>query len=217
MLSISHVSLSFGAEYLCQDLSFSLNPSEIGLLMAPSGAGKSTLLKWIAGLEISKLNASGNVMLNGNTLNHVRAEKRQIGVLFQHPLLFPHLNVADNISFGMQPISPAENQPENRAEKIANLLEAAGMAGFEKRDPETLSGGQQARIAMLRSVAAAPKALLLDEPFSSLDDVQRTRILQLLSHHIQTLNIPVLLVSHDPRDEYLDTAVPVKKLSMASA
>ena len=213
MLSISNASLSFGRDFLCRDLSFTLKPKEIGLLMAPSGAGKSTLLKWIAGLPIAHLNATGTITLNRLELTPYPAEERQIGVLFQQPLLFPHLNIAENISFGMS----ASHRQQDRAEKISTLLEAAGMAGFEKRDPETLSGGQQARIALLRSVAAAPKALLLDEPFASLDDTQRLRILTLLSHHIETLNIPVLLVSHDPRDRDIDTSLTVKTIRLDSA
>jgi len=102
-----------------------------------------------------------------------------------------------------------------REDKIASLLDAADMAGYEARDPETLSGGQQARIALLRVVASEPQALLLDEPFASLDDVQRERMLVLLSSYISELDIPVLMVSHDPRDRNLSVPQPVRTLQLA--
>ena len=213
MLNITHASLSFGSQILCEQLDFTLNNGEIGMLMAPSGAGKSTLLKWIAGLSVDGLHATGSIALNHCDVSNLPAEKRRIGFLFQQPYLFPHLNVAENISFGMP--ASASASLARREDKIASLLDAADMAGYEARDSETLSGGQQARIALLRVVASEPQALLLDEPFASLDDVQRERMLVLLSSYISELDIPVLMVSHDPRDRNLSIAQPVRTLQLS--
>jgi putative thiamine transport system ATP-binding protein len=116
--------------------------------------------------------------------------------MFQQPLLFPHLSVADNLGFGL----PACVKGESRKAQIEEALAIAGLEGMGGRDPETLSGGQQARIALLRTLLAKPEALLLDEPFSSLDDSRRTQIVSLVQREAQRLNLPVLLVSHDPRD-----------------
>jgi len=208
MLRVSKARLSFGETVLCHQLSFEIAPSQIGLLMAPSGAGKSTLLKWIAGLDVSGLTAEGDISLAGQSLTQMRAEDRKIGFLFQQPLLFPHLNVAQNISFGLSPKITATA----RQEKISEMLKQADLAGFETRDPKTLSGCQQSRIALLRAILASPKALLLDEPFSSLDDAHRSDILALLVSFITELNIAVILVSHDPRDETLDQLISLKRI-----
>ncbi len=209
MLGISQAGLRFGQTVLCEQLSFEIAPSEIGLLMAPSGAGKSTLLKWIAGITVAGLTSHGAITLNGQRLDGIRAEDRHIGFLFQQPLLFPHLTVAQNISFGLKADMPASA----RERTISEMLAKADMAGFETRDPETLSGGQQSRVALLRAVLASPHALLLDEPFSSLDDGHRTDILRLLTDFITRLDIPVILVSHDPRDEHLGELVGVRQIS----
>ncbi len=210
MLEVSEARLSFDKMVLCHQLSFEIAASQIGLLMAPSGAGKSTLLKWIAGIEVPGLSASGTILLSGQPLAQMRAEDRKIGFLFQQPLLFPHLNVAQNISFGLSP----QITGSARQNKISAMLEQADLAGFERRDPKTLSGGQQSRIALLRAILANPKALLLDEPFSSLDDAHRSDILALLVGFITALNIPVILVSHDPRDETLDQLISLTRINL---
>ena len=209
MLCISDAGLRFDETVLCQHLSFEIAPAQIGLLMAPSGAGKSTLLKWIAGIKVAGLTAHGSITLNAEALDDRRAEERHIGFLFQQPLLFPHLNVAQNISFGLKP----EIAATDRRATISDMLAKADMAEFEARDPETLSGGQQSRVALLRAVLASPRALLLDEPFSSLDDAHRSDILSLLTDFITMLDIPVILVSHDPRDEHLGDLISLKRIS----
>ena len=196
MLILKDNALSFHKEPLFAPLNLEINGGEICVLSAPSGAGKSTLLRWIAGIATDGLQASGYIWLKQRQIDRLPAERRRIGLMFQQPLLFPHLNVADNLGFGL----PASVKGEVRKEQIENALATAGLEGMGMRDPETLSGGQQARIALLRTLLAQPEALLLDEPFSSLDDSRRTQIVSLVQSEAKRLNLPVLLVSHDPRD-----------------
>ena len=189
-------------------LSLSVAAGDICLISAPSGAGKTTLLRWIAGMPINGLHATGNVSLFGKDVTKLPAERRRIGILFQTPLLFPHLCIADNISFGLA----RTHRGAIKRVMIEDALEAAGLAGFGPRDPATLSGGQQSRVALLRTLLAAPEALLLDEPFASLDDDARTKNIALLRAETKTRGVPTLLVSHDPRDAAL-ADMPVISLS----
>ena len=170
--------------------------------MAPSGAGKSTLLSWICGMPDPELKASGSITLNGRTLNGLPPEARRIGIMFQDPLMFPHLTVAGNLAFGMKPGG-------NRKEIIDHQLERIGLAGMADRDPLTLSGGQKARLALMRCLMAEPDALLLDEPFSGLDDDTRDMFSALVHQEISSRNLPVLMVSHDPRDRDQSGVAPV--------
>ena len=196
MLILKDIALSFQNTPLFAPLTLEIGGGDICILSAPSGAGKSTLLRWVAGIPTEGLKAQGCIWLNGQKIDALPAERRRIGLMFQQPLLFPHLSVADNLGFGL----PAAIKGETRKAQIEEALAVAGLEGMGGRDPETLSGGQQARIALLRTLLAKPEALLLDEPFSSLDDNRRTQIVGLVQREAQRLNLPVLLVSHDPRD-----------------
>ena len=196
MLILKDIALSFQNTPLFAPLTLEIGGGDICVLSAPSGAGKSTLLRWVAGIPTEGLKAQGCIWLNGQKIDALPAERRRIGLMFQQPLLFPHLSVADNLGFGL----PAAIKGETRKVQIEEALAVAGLEGMGGRDPETLSGGQQARIALLRTLLAKPEALLLDEPFSSLDDNRRTQIVGLVQREAQRLNLPVLLVSHDPRD-----------------
>jgi len=196
MLILKDIALSFQNTPLFAPLTLEIGGGDICVLSAPSGAGKSTLLRWVAGIPTEGLKAQGCIWLNGQKIDALPAERRRIGLMFQQPLLFPHLSVADNLGFGL----PAAIKGETRKAQIEEALAVAGLEGMGGRDPETLSGGQQARIALLRTLLAKPEALLLDEPFSSLDDNRRTQIVGLVQREAQRLNLPVLLVSHDPRD-----------------
>lgn len=196
MLILKDIALSFQNTPLFAPLTLEIGGGDICVLSAPSGAGKSTLLRWVAGIPTEGLKAQGCILLNGQKIDALPAERRRIGLMFQQPLLFPHLSVADNLGFGL----PAAIKGETRKAQIEEALAVAGLEGMGGRDPETLSGGQQARIALLRTLLAKPEALLLDEPFSSLDDNRRTQIVGLVQREAQRLNLPVLLVSHDPRD-----------------
>jgi len=200
MLCIEDAELSFTKHLLFQPFSMTLKSGDMAVLVAPSGGGKSTLLRWIAGIPSVGLHAKGRVFLNGEQIDHLPAEKRQIGLMFQQSLLFPHLNVADNLGFGL----PAHIKGKARKIQIEEALIQAGLEGMGARDPETLSGGQQARIALMRVLLSQPKALLLDEPFSSLDDRRRKAITTFVITLARQRGLPVLLVSHDPRDSDLD-------------
>jgi len=205
MLELEDITLGFGQTPLFCGLCVAVKPGEICLLSAPSGAGKSSLLRWVAGLDTPGLNASGVVRLNGRRLDGQPAEARRVGLLFQTPLLFPHLNVADNLGFGLA----TQIRGTARRQKIEAALGRAGLEGMGRRDPNTLSGGQQARLALLRSLLAEPKALLLDEPFSSLDGDRREEMVALVRTEARSGGLPVLLVSHDPRDEAIADTPPV--------
>ena len=201
-LIIKNAALGFGDKMLFQPLSLKINKGEVALLMAPSGAGKSTLLSWICGMPDPDLKASGSITLNGRTLDDLPPEARRIGIMFQDPLMFPHLTVAGNLAFGMKPGG-------NRKEIIDHQLERIGLAGMADRDPLTLSGGQKARLALMRCLMAEPDALLLDEPFSGLDDDTRDMFSALVHQEISSRNLPVLMVSHDPRDRDQSGVAPV--------
>ena len=206
MLELEDITLGFGATPLFSGLAVAIEPGRICLLTAPSGAGKSSLLRWIAGLDTPGLTATGTVRLNGRALARLPAEQRRIGLLFQNPLLFPHLSVADNLAFGLA----GSVKGAGRTKAIEAGVSRAGLNGMGGRDPNTLSGGQQARLALLRSLLAEPQALLLAEPFSSLDGQRREEMVALVREEAARLSLPVLLVSHDPRDEALADTPPVR-------
>ena len=149
--------------------------------MAPSGAGKSTLLSWICGMPDPALKDTGGISLNGRDLSHLPPEKRRIGIMFQDPLMFPHLSVAGNLGFGMK----AGGTKTERRQIIDQQLERIGLGGMGGRDPLTLSGGQKARLALMRCLMAEPDALLLDEPFSGLDDATRETFAALVRDEIK--------------------------------
>lgn len=169
-------------------------PGEILTVMGPSGSGKSTLLGYLAGMVAPAFRISGRVLLDGEDITRLPPERRHIGLLFQDPLLFPHLSVAGNVLFGM----PRE-RPERRARAEA-LLREAGLGGFGPRDPATLSGGQKARVALLRVLASEPRAVLLDEPFSKLDAGLRAEIRAYVFDRVRAAGLPTVLVTHDRAD-----------------
>ena len=176
---------------------------EILTIMGPSGSGKSSLLNWLTGTLPNGFNATGEVWLNDKNVSHLPTHLRHIGVLYQDALLFSHLSVAGNIAFSM----PQDNKnsaeklnKKQRREKIEQALEQVGLAGMENRHPDNLSGGQQARVALLRTLLSAPKAILLDEPFSKLDTQLRVDTRQLVFEQIRTHKLPAIMVTHDYSD-----------------
>lgn len=160
------------------------------LITGPSGVGKSSLLAWIAGVLPPGLTGQGDISLNNVPMNATPAHRRRIGIMFQDDLLFPHLSIAENLAFGMR-------KGEPRAQ-IGEALRIAGLEGAEDRDPRTLSGGERARISLMRCLLSRPLALLLDEPFSKLDPSLWERMRSFVLD--QARELPILLVSHDPRD-----------------
>ncbi|WP_299815955.1 ATP-binding cassette domain-containing protein [uncultured Jannaschia sp.] len=170
-------------------------PGEVLTLMGPSGSGKSTLLDFVMGDMAPGFRAEGRVRLDGRDLAGLPPEARRIGILYQDPLLFPHLDVGANLAFGLR----GGTRAERRAEVAAALAEV-GLAGYANRDPATLSGGQAARVALMRVLLAGPRALLLDEPFSKLDAERRAQMRDLVFSRVRRAGVPVLLVTHDAAD-----------------
>ena len=195
-LELDGVSVSLGGKALVARLDMAVPPGVVATVMGPSGSGKSTLLAWICGSVEAAFTVSGQVRLGGVDITGLPPEERRVGILFQDDLLFPHLSVGGNLAFGIPPgIGKAE-----RAKRIEAALEEAELAGFAGRDPATLSGGQRARVALMRTLLAEPKALLLDEPFSGLDAGLRDRVRRFVFDHAKARGLPVLLVTHDPAD-----------------
>ena len=186
---------------LVQDLHLEVAPGRILTLMGPSGSGKSSVLAAIAGTlhgvaEGSEaLRFGGTVMLAGQDLTLLPTAQRGVGLLFQDDLLFAHMTVAENLLFAV----PAGPKRERMAE-VEQALEEAGLAGFGARDPATLSGGQRARVALMRALLARPKALLLDEPFSKLDATLRDQFRAFVFDHLRDSGVPAVLVTHDAAD-----------------
>ena len=178
-----------------QSLHLSVAPGEILTLMGPSGCGKSSLLAAIAGTLGEGLRFEGSVHLDGEPIDPLPTHRRGVGLLFQDDLLFAHMSVAENLLFAL-PAGP--RAPRDAAVQAA--LEEAGLQGLCERDPATLSGGQRARVALMRALLARPRALLLDEPFSRLDAALREQVRGFVFEHVRQRAIPVLLVTHDRPD-----------------
>lgn len=196
MLEVSDLIIDLGPRRLVSSLSFTLAGGEIAGLKAPSGSGKSVLLRWMLGALPESFTASGSISIAGEDVTGLPTEKRNIGLLLQQSTLFPHLSVAGNLSIAL----PARYRGKRRQVRISEQLKKAGLAGFERRDPATLSGGERARVALVRSLMAEPVALLLDEPFSALDAQLRAEFREWVYQQTRALNIPALVVSHDEQD-----------------
>ena len=169
-------------------------PGDVLTVMGPSGSGKSTLLAYIAGFLDPTFTANGGVWLGKRNLLSLPAEARGIGLLFQDALLFPHLSVGGNLRFGLP------RNTKDKRQQVTNALEQVGLAGFEERDPATLSGGQKARVALMRLLLSTPQAVLLDEPFSTLDTALRQETRALVFSQLREAGLPALLVTHDHAD-----------------
>lgn len=186
---------------LLRDLHFNVPPGRILTLMGPSGCGKSSVLGAIAGTlsavaeGAQSLSFRGSVQLDGVDLHNLPTARRGIGLLFQDDLLFAHMSVAENLLFAVPP-----GERDLRRAKVVQALEEAGLPGYGESDPATLSGGQRARVALMRALLARPKALLLDEPFGRLDATLRDQFRQFVFEHVRSGGIPVVLVTHDAAD-----------------
>jgi len=194
-LRLEQISVRLDGRVLIRPFSLSIKAGETVTLMGASGVGKSTLLAFIAGDLEAPFTAEGTVSLEGRNLAGVPPERRRIGRLFQDDLLFPHLSVAENLLFGM-PRGPREE----RLRRVEAALAEAELEGFGARPPHTLSGGQRARVALMRALVAEPRAMLLDEPFNKLDAELRQQMRDFVFAHIAMRRIPCLMVTHDLAD-----------------
>lgn len=167
---------------------------EVLTIMGPSGCGKSTVLAALIGALPPAFGMRGQIWLDGVNVTQTPTHARRMGILFQNDILFPHMSVAGNLGFGIPKHLP------DRAGLIDTALVEAGLTGMGARDPATLSGGQRARVALMRSLLSAPRALLLDEPFSSLDSDMRASMRRFVFDRARARNLPVILVTHDYED-----------------
>ena len=206
-LHLVGVHISLQHRPLFAPLNLTVHPGEVITVMGPSGCGKSTLLNYLCGTLPPAFEAEGSVRLGGRELNALPLEQRRVGILFQDALLFPHLNVADNLAFGLK----VGHSRQARRFRVETALLDAGLDGLGKRDPATLSAGQRARAALMRTLLAEPEALLLDEPFSKLDTDLRSRMRTFVFEHARQRGLPTLLVTHDPADA-TDAGGPVIEL-----
>jgi putative thiamine transport system ATP-binding protein len=197
MLELRDVAILHRGRRLFAPLSCRVEAGRPVAIMGPSGAGKSSLLAWLTGVLPAGLAGEGDVLLDGASLLALPAHRRRLGILFQDDLLFPHMSVGENLGFGLPP-KVARGPNQARRERIEQALAEVELAGFADRDPVTLSGGERARVALLRVLLSEPRALLLDEPFSKLDVTLRDRFRSLVFQ--SATHLPVLLVSHDSQD-----------------
>lgn len=185
-----------GAPLLC-GLSFEVMSGEIHCLLGRSGSGKSTLLRIIAGLETAE---GGKVNWNGSDVTAIPPHLRKFGLMFQDYALFPHRNVAQNVAFGLE----MQQLPKDSIDHlVCQALEMVNMGGFAKRSVSELSGGEQQRVALARSLAASPRLLMLDEPLAALDRSLRLELQQELKLLLHKVNTPVIYVTHDQEEAVL--------------
>ena len=197
MLQVKQLRLHKAEQALLDPLDFQVKAGEVLTLMGRSGLGKSTVLNWLVGALPDTFSAQGELWLGERRLDHLPTEQRRIGILFQDDLLFPHLSVGGNLAFALP--ATISGRAARRAH-LETVLAQAGLAGFYGRDPATLSGGQRARVSVLRALLAEPHALLLDEPFSRLDAELRSQFRAFVFAEIAQRHIPTLLVTHDAAD-----------------
>ncbi|MCK5916979.1 MAG: ABC transporter ATP-binding protein [Cocleimonas sp.] len=198
LLKLQQIAIAYGNHTVVDDFSMTLKKGDIASLLGPSGCGKTTLLRSIAGFEALK---QGTIQLNNDTISSqektLAPEKRNIGMVFQDFALFPHLNIKDNIGFGIRHLSR-----EQRKQRTEELLALIGLENFETRYPHELSGGQQQRIALARALAPKPNLLLLDEPFSSMDVELREELAREVRKILKHENITAILVTHDQQEAF---------------
>jgi thiamine transport system ATP-binding protein len=188
MLTLTGLQVSFD-EPVLHGIDLEVSAGEIVCILGPSGGGKSTLLRAVAGL----VEYSGSVAMAGRRLDDVATHRRQIGMMFQNDLLFPHLDVAGNVGFGLHGDDP---------QRVHQMLDLLGLTGLEHRDVSTLSGGQAQRVALARALAPAPEALLLDEPFGALDAVLKAELVLEVQRLLRDQGVTVLAVTHDRREAF---------------
>ena len=207
IISLKNVSKSFDGEVILKDLSLDIMDGEFVTLLGPSGCGKTTILRIIGGF----LNAdSGDLYFNNKKINNLPSHKREVNTIFQKYALFPHLNVYENVAFGMRVQKKSEKEIE---ETVTEMLKMVNLSGFAKRNVNSLSGGQQQRIAIARALANHPKVLLLDEPLGALDLKLRKDMQVELKNIQQQTGITFIFVTHDQEEalSMSDTVIVMNK------
>ena len=193
MLEVKDITFSFDKKEkkpLIKNLSFKVKKGEILFISGKSGLGKSTLLDLISGFHDNNLIWTGKIYLNKLDITNASIQNKKIGYMLQDYFLFPHFNVKNNLIFSLP------KQTRNKKEQVLNNLKQINMVEFSNHYPSELSGGQKARIACLRAIISNPDALLLDEPFSSLDKKTMKSFQKFLFDYVKNLNIPCVIVSH---------------------
>jgi ABC-type Fe3+/spermidine/putrescine transport system ATPase subunit len=196
LLQVFHIHKSFDGAPLLRDVSFDVASSEIVCLLGPSGCGKTTLLNIIAGLDQPE---SGQVLVEEQDIADTPVHQRGFGLMFQDLALFPHKNVRDNVAFGLRMANLA---PQAIDLRVREVLELVGLTGFERRDVNQLSGGEQQRVALARSLAPRPRLLMLDEPLSSLDRALRERLMNELRDILTRVGQTAIYVTHDQQEAF---------------
>jgi ABC-type Fe3+/spermidine/putrescine transport system ATPase subunit len=194
MLMVRDLFVDYEGDPVLRGLSLDVSEGEIVAVLGPSGCGKTTLLRTVAGLETPK---SGAVTLDGRSLAGVPPHRRGVGLMFQSFALFPHLSVLDNVAFGLEMQHAGKEEARRRAQ---DLLALVGLGGFGNRAVTTISGGEQQRVALARSLAPGPRLLMLDEPLGSLDAALRDRLTLELRTIFRQLGLTALYVTHDQRE-----------------
>jgi ABC-type Fe3+/spermidine/putrescine transport system ATPase subunit len=196
LLSLRNISRSFGTTRAVADVSLDVNQGEFFGLLGPSGCGKTTTLRMIAGLEKPD---SGSIEFQGADITNLPSERRGFGMVFQNYALFPHLNVFDNVAFGLR----ARHQSKSEmAERVASALELVQLPGYAQRAVDELSGGQQQRVALARAIAIEPALLLFDEPLSNLDVSLREETRGELRELVTRLGLTAVYVTHDQEEAF---------------
>lgn len=189
----------FGSFHAVKNVSFDIERGHLIGLLGPSGGGKTSILRMLAGLEKPD---GGEIRFHGRVVNDIPPQERGIGFVFQNYALFKHMSVFDNIAFGLK----VKKTPGNRVrERVMELVELTGLAGFEHRHPHQLSGGQRQRVAFARALAPEPQLLLLDEPFAAIDAKIRQELRSWLRELIERVGITSIFVTHD-QDEAIEVA-----------
>jgi spermidine/putrescine transport system ATP-binding protein len=196
MLEVHRIFKTYEGKPLLNDISFKVDTGETNCLLGASGSGKSTLLRIIAGLEASD---SGSISFNGMDLTSTPPHLRDFGLVFQDYALFPHLNVNDNVAFGLKMRGLYQSEISQR---VASALEMVNLNGFERREVTDLSGGEQQRVALARALATHPRLLMFDEPLGALDRTLREDLLDELRTILSLTNIPAIYVTHDQEEAF---------------
>ena len=193
IIEVSHVSKYFGEKTALDDVTLNVKKGEFVTILGPSGCGKTTLLRLIAGFQTA---SEGEIRISGMEITQTPPHKRPVNTVFQKYALFPHLNVYDNIAFGLK----LKKTPKQTIEKkVKAALKMVGMTDYEYRDVDSLSGGQQQRVAIARAVVASPKLILADEPTGNLDSRNGTEVMNLLTELNQE-GTTIIMVTHSQHD-----------------